>query len=64
MILLSHNNLLNYYNLNFSLAQHHKYSIAEIEDMMPFERDIYVELLVQFLKEEKERIEQQRMARR
>ena len=55
---------MNYYYLNFSLAQHHKYSIAEIEALIPFERDIYVGLLIQFLKEEKERIEQQRQSRR
>jgi len=38
----------------FSLVQHHKYSISEIENLMPFERDIYVELLVQYLKKLKE----------
>jgi hypothetical protein len=36
------------------LAQHHKYSITEIEDMLPFERDIYVEMLIAFLNEKKE----------
>jgi hypothetical protein len=44
--------------LIFSLAQHHKYSIAEIENLFPFERDIYVDMLMQFLKEDKERKEQ------
>ena len=33
----------------FSLAQHHKYSIDEIERLMPFERDIYVEMLLAHL---------------
>jgi hypothetical protein len=37
--------------------QYHKYSLTEIEDMIPFERDIYVAMLVQYLKEEKERLE-------
>jgi hypothetical protein len=41
------------------LAQHHKYSITEIENMFPFERDIYVDLLKNFLEEEAERIRQQ-----
>jgi len=36
------------------MAQHHKYSISEIENMMPFERDIYVEMLISFLKEVEE----------
>lgn len=35
----------------FSLAQHHKYSISEIEGLIPFERDIYVNLLLQYLEE-------------
>lgn len=39
----------------FSLAQHHKYSIEEIENLMPFERDIYVEMLLDYLKQEEER---------
>jgi hypothetical protein len=37
--------------------QYHKYSLTEIENMIPFERDIYVAMLVQYLKEEKERLE-------
>jgi hypothetical protein len=39
------------------MAQHHKYSINEIEELMPFERDIYVDMLLEYLKEEKERKE-------
>lgn len=42
----------------FSLIQHHKYSIAEVEDLIPFERDIFVQMLLQFLKELKEQREQ------
>jgi hypothetical protein len=34
------------------LAQHHKYSITEVEAMYPFERDIYVGLLQNMLAEE------------
>jgi|TARA_B100000902_G_scaffold119278_1_gene119725 hypothetical protein len=47
-----------YFRLNFALIQYHKYSLTEIENMMPWERDIYVELLKQHLKEEKEKQEQ------
>jgi len=35
----------------FALAQHHKYSITEIESLMPFERDIYSDMLIAYLKE-------------
>jgi hypothetical protein len=50
-VALSHNSLANYYKTIFSLAQHHKYSITELENLIPFERDIYVELLMEYLKE-------------
>jgi hypothetical protein len=49
-VALNHNNLENYYTVNFSLIQHHKYSLTDIENMIPFERDIYVEMLVTHLK--------------
>lgn len=51
---LSHSTLSNYFATIFSLAQHHKYSISEIESMIPFERDIYVQMLVNYLKEVEE----------
>ena len=41
-----------YFRLNFALMQYHKYSLTEIENMMPWERDIYVGLLQQHLEEE------------
>jgi hypothetical protein len=52
--------LASYYKLNFSLIQYHKYSLTEIENMMPWERDIYVALLDQHLEEE--RLKQQQNA--
>jgi len=38
--------------------QFHKYSITEIEDMIPFERDIYVSLLQNYIEEENQRLNQ------
>ena len=35
--------------------QHHKYSLGELENMLPWEREIYITLLVNYLKEEKEK---------
>jgi len=35
--------------------QHHKYSLAELEGMLPWEREIYVDLLVTHIKEENEK---------
>lgn len=37
--------------------QYHKYTLEDIENMMPFEREIYVAMLVQYLEEEKNRLE-------
>ena len=44
---------------NFALIQHHKWSLTEIEDMMPYERDIYMAMLSKWVEEENERIRQQ-----
>tara|TARA_Y200000002_G_C22534877_1_gene601388 strand:+ start:312 stop:491 length:180 start_codon:yes stop_codon:yes gene_type:complete len=49
---MAHTNLESYYKVNFALMQHHKYSITEIENMMPWERDVYVTLLKQYIEEE------------
>jgi|TARA_B110000211_G_scaffold84885_1_gene99447 hypothetical protein len=42
--------------------QHHNYSLSELEDMLPWEREIYIGLLMDWIKEENDRIkkEQQR----
>ena len=39
--------------------QHHKYSLTELDNMMPWEREIYVNLLLQYIEEENERIKQE-----
>jgi hypothetical protein len=44
--------------------QHHKYSLSELDDMIPWERDIYVTLLINFIEEENERIKQKLAERR
>ncbi len=41
------------------MVQHHKWSMTELEDMMPYERDIYVALLQKWVEEENEKIRQQ-----
>ena len=41
---------------NFSLMQHHKYSLTELENMLPWEREIYVDMLITWIREEKERM--------
>ena len=39
--------------------QHHGYSLTELENMIPWEREVYVQLLMQWLKEEEQRINEQ-----
>ena len=58
---MSHITLESYFKLNFALMQHHKYSLTEIENMMPWERDIYVALLNQYIEEENEKAKQANM---
>jgi hypothetical protein len=41
------------------MMQHHKYSLTELENMMPWERDIYISLLVQYVEEENQKIREQ-----
>ena len=49
---MAHTNLESYYRTNFALIQHHKYSLTDIENMMPWEREVYVTLLTQYIEEE------------
>jgi len=42
-------------NVMFSMMQHHKYSLTELENMMPWEREIYVDMLTTYIKEENQK---------
>lgn len=48
--MFGYDNLMNFYKTNFSLMQHHKYSLVDIENMVPWEKFIYTDLLKQYLK--------------
>ena len=56
--------LENYFKLNFALMQHHKYSLTELENMIPWERDIYVDMLITWIKEQNEKRKQEQASRR
>ena len=58
---MAHMDLESYFKLNFALMQHHKYSLTEIENMMPWERDIYLGLLNQYVEEENLKAQQANM---
>ncbi len=52
---LSHSNLGSYLKTNFAMMQHHNYNLADIENMIPWERDIYVSMLVDYINTENEK---------
>lgn len=49
---MAHTTLESYYKTNFALMQHHKYSLTELENMLPWEREVYVSLLQSYIEEE------------
>jgi|TARA_B100001094_G_C18191310_1_gene807422 hypothetical protein len=58
--MLYHSSVDSFYEINFALMHYHKWSLSEIENMIPFERDIYMKYLMNAL--EKERLEAQQAA--
>jgi hypothetical protein len=54
--MLGYDNLMNHYKTNFSLMQHHKYSLSDLETMIPWERYIYINLLKQYLEEQEQKM--------
>jgi hypothetical protein len=49
---MMHEDLASYYKTNFALIQHHKYSLTELENLIPWEREVYITLLQQYIEEE------------
>ena len=45
------------------MTQHHKYSLTELENMIPWEREVYVAMLVEWIKEENERVKRENAKR-
>jgi len=44
--------------------QHHNYSLSDIENMMPWEREIYLDMLITYIKEENKKQEERNMNRK
>lgn len=51
---VSDEDLYSYYKVNFVLSYNHDYSLTELEDMLPWERDIYLSMLAEQIEKEKE----------
>ena len=56
---MAHTDLESYFKVNFALMQHHKYSLTELENMIPWEKEIYLTLLQQYIEEENLKAQQQ-----
>lgn len=61
--MVCHESLEDYYKTNFNLGKstgkHNGYTLTELEAMLPWERDVYVNMLLQYAEEERQRIKQQ-----
>jgi len=55
--MIGYMNLSEYYKLLFALVQHHKYSLNEVYEMYPFERDVFVMLLKEHIEEQRQKQE-------
>jgi len=49
---MAHTSLESYYRTTFQLMQHHKWSLTEINDMIPWEKEVYITLLSQYIEEQ------------
>ena len=56
---MAHEDLESYFKTNFALMQHHKYSLTELENMNPWEREVYLNLLQQYIEEENLKAQQE-----
>lgn len=63
-LIFRYETLNNHFQTNFAMMQHHKYSLEELNNMIPWERSVYVTMLMQYIEQENEKIKQQNLARR
>jgi len=61
-MMFGYDNLVNWYKTNFNLMQFHKYSLSDLENMIPWERHLYIDLLKDHVKKENERIRDEKLA--
>lgn len=62
--MMMYDSLANLLQCHFVMMKDHNFSLTEIENMIPWERQIYMGLLINYVKEEKERMEQQQASMR
>lgn len=50
---MNHMTLFDYYDREFAMVHNHKYSRRELEDMIPFELDLYSDKILQQIENKK-----------
>jgi len=63
-MMFGYDNLMNFYKTNFNLMQFHKYTLSDLEGMIPWERHLYIDLLKEHIKKENERIRDEKSMQR
>jgi hypothetical protein len=62
--MMGYDSLQNYYKTIFALMHHHKYSLHDLENMMVWEKLIYIDLLQNYIKEENQKLKDKIAAQR
>lgn len=52
---MGHDSLHSFFKANFALMHIHKYSLTELENMLPWERMLYLDMLIEYNKEQEEK---------
>lgn len=52
--MFGYDDIVNFYKTTFALVQHHKYSLTELENMIPWEKYVYLDLLSEFIKKQEQ----------
>ena len=56
---MGHDSLANVIKSNFNLLHHHKWSLYDVEQLMPWEKHIYIELLNEWVREQEDKAKKQ-----
>ena len=62
--MMLHDSLANQMQTNFIMLKDHNFSLTEIENMIPWERQIYIGLVINYVKEQKEKMDQEQASMR
>ena len=52
--MLSHMSLANHYQICFAMAQHYHYSLTELDELLPYELDLYMQMIVDHIQARKD----------